>query len=231
MGIAYLHGYRFQINQRGYANVVPSPDDVVAGLCYLLSEKDEAVLDINEVVKIGAYKKEVLDVEIFLAKAAMVGRRVSEIIDCGLVRGSVDGKREGAQMVSDPLTREDRTSPGRPDSIIQDMTKKLGLEPSAPVSDQQAPATGQQEIQQGMPEVTVTGETLQALVYVSRQYTTEGKPRPEYVNCMNLGIADALKLGISEEHVKAYVRIYLPLGNSQVMSNEELELLDSFSTI
>lgn len=154
MGIAYLHGYRFQINQRGFANVVPSPNDVVAGLCYLISAEDEARLDINEGVAIGSYEKEILDVEISLPNAAVAGRRVSEIIGYGLLRGSVDGERQ---------------------------------------------------------VTSVRGEPLQALVYVSRRYTTEGDPRDEYVDRMNLGVTDALKLGVSEEYVKKYIRTYIPL--------------------
>jgi gamma-glutamylcyclotransferase len=217
LGVAYLRGYKFQINQRGYANVVPSQDDVVAGLCYLLSAEDERRLDVNEGVAFGAYQKEILDVELFLAKAVVVGRKVSEIIEFGFVGVAMDGRREGAPTVPDPLTRDDQTLPGHPDSVSQDMVNELGLEPSAPVSDPHPLATGQQvhisdqQIIQSTSEVPPRGETLQALVYVSRQYTTESTPREEYVDRMNLGITDALKLGVSEEHMQKYIRKYIPL--------------------
>jgi gamma-glutamylcyclotransferase len=220
MGIAYLHGYKFQINQRGYANVIPSSDDVVAGLCYLLSAGDEARLDVNEGVRFGAYEKEFLDVEIFLPGAAVVGRRVSEIIEHGLVRGSVGGGREEAPVIPKPRTPGDQMSSASIDFGYnsEGMRKEIGLEPLAlvsdlqiPVTDEQAPPTGQQRIQ-NIPGVTPRGETLQALVYISRQYTTEGSPRDEYVDRMNLGIKDGLMLGVTEEHVEKYLRKYIPLG-------------------
>ena len=212
MGVAYLHGYKFQINQRGYANIIPSPDDVVAGLCYLLSAEDERRLDVNEGVAFGAYEKEMLDVELFLAKAVAVGRKVSEIIEFWFVGGAVDHRRDETPMVPDPLTHEDQTSPGHPESVSQDTMNELGLEPSAPVSDPHPPATGQQvhisdqQRIQNTPKLTPRGQMLQALIYVSRQYTTESTLREEYVDRMNLGITDALKLGVSEEHVQKYIR-------------------------
>lgn len=212
MGIGYLHGYRFQINQRGYANVIPSPDDVVAGLCYLLSAGDEARLDVNEGVAIGCYEKEPLVVEVFLAKAVVVGRKVSEIIRRGLVRSSVGGGGEEARMVPDPFAFGDQISSGSidPGYSFGYMPNELGLESHAPVSDQQPPATGQQSIER-TPKVAPRGEPLQSLVYVSQQYTTESTPKEEYVDRMNLGITDALTLGVSEEYVEKHIRKYIPL--------------------
>jgi gamma-glutamylcyclotransferase len=220
IGMAYLHGYKFQINQRGYANVIPSSDDVVAGLCYLLSAGDEARLDANEGVRFGTYEKEFLDVEAFLPGAAVVGRRVSEIIGRGLVRGSVGGGCEEAPVISKPRTSGDQMSSASIDFTYnsEGMRKEIGLEPLAlisdlqiPVTDEQAPPTGQQKIQ-NTPGVTPRGERLQALVYISRQYTTEGSPREEYVDRMNLGITDGLMLGVTEEYVEKYLRKYIPLG-------------------
>ncbi|KAF3240458.1 hypothetical protein TWF128_011290 [Orbilia oligospora] len=45
VGRARLHGYQFQINERGYANVVERPGLFVEGLCYRLHPEDEARLD------------------------------------------------------------------------------------------------------------------------------------------------------------------------------------------
>jgi gamma-glutamylcyclotransferase len=167
LGIAWLHGYRWQINQRGYANVIPSPNDVVAGLCYLLRAEDEASLDIIEGVAIGSYEKEFLDVELLLPKAALVGRKVSEILSCELLRDSMQVEREVAAV-----------GPGPRGDLISAKTGR--------------------------------GEVQQALVYASGRYTDEGDSREEYVDRMNLGIADALKLGIPEEYVQTYIRSYIP---------------------
>ena len=63
MGTGVLKGYRWIISARGYANVVPSPPDVVYGKVYRLSAADEESLDRYEGVAIGAYRKEMLTVE------------------------------------------------------------------------------------------------------------------------------------------------------------------------
>lgn len=75
MGIARLNGYRWIINERGYANVVevaspPEPrtptnvptTNVSYGLVYELKPRDEANLDANEGVPV-AYTKEMLEVD------------------------------------------------------------------------------------------------------------------------------------------------------------------------
>jgi gamma-glutamylcyclotransferase len=83
LGYARLSGYRWQINQRGYANVVPSPEDHVDGLVYLLSTSDEARLDINEGVP-WAYEKMMLNVELVTARPTLASRKTIEIVDIGL---------------------------------------------------------------------------------------------------------------------------------------------------
>lgn len=68
LGIARLNGYRWLINNRGYANVVEprandkNDSDVVWGLVYSLEAKDERRLDLNEGVPV-AYTKEWLTVD------------------------------------------------------------------------------------------------------------------------------------------------------------------------
>jgi len=75
LGVARIIGYRWMINERGYANIVettspPEREDrtrvpvtnVVYALVYRLQAKDERRLDCNEGVPI-AYKKEYLDAE------------------------------------------------------------------------------------------------------------------------------------------------------------------------
>ena len=81
IGIAHLHNYRFQINERGYANVLPSrdgDDDHVEGMVYLLSLNDEVTLDRYEGVPV-AYQKHILPLEVFTAAIYHVGRISSEL--------------------------------------------------------------------------------------------------------------------------------------------------------
>ena len=72
LGIARLNGYRWLINNRGYANVVEpkddqmKDDDVVWGLVYSLEAEDERRLDLNEGVPF-AYTKELLTVDFWPA--------------------------------------------------------------------------------------------------------------------------------------------------------------------
>ncbi|CAG8982508.1 hypothetical protein HYALB_00002288 [Hymenoscyphus albidus] len=75
LGTGTLPNYKWQINIRGYANIVPSPGDYVKGLCYLLSENDEAALDVNEGVP-WAYEKVWMGVECCAGSVRVVGRRV-----------------------------------------------------------------------------------------------------------------------------------------------------------
>lgn len=62
-GTAKLHNYQFQINQRGFANVIPSNGSYVEGLVYLLSPDDEASLDRSEGVAKACYQKYVLPIQ------------------------------------------------------------------------------------------------------------------------------------------------------------------------
>jgi len=62
VGVATLHGYRWVISARGYANVVLSPNDYVEGVLYELTAADEAELDRREGVAIGSYHKQSLPV-------------------------------------------------------------------------------------------------------------------------------------------------------------------------
>ena len=84
LGVAKLPGYRWQINERGYTNIVEVSADTrespttVQGLCYLIGAEDELKLDRVEGVP-TAYQKRVLRVELVLAKSSLVGRDVSEI--------------------------------------------------------------------------------------------------------------------------------------------------------
>ena len=57
VGNACLKGYRWIIAARGYASVVPSPNDEVQGVLFEISPSDEDALDGFEGVGIGSYRK------------------------------------------------------------------------------------------------------------------------------------------------------------------------------
>ena len=63
LGPATLHGYRFIINTRGYANIVADTQGQVLGVLYAISATDEAALDGFEGVRQGNYRKEEVAVQ------------------------------------------------------------------------------------------------------------------------------------------------------------------------
>lgn len=63
LGPATLHGYRFIINTRGYANIVADLQGVVPGVLYAISATDEAALDGFEGVAQGNYCKALVPVQ------------------------------------------------------------------------------------------------------------------------------------------------------------------------
>lgn len=64
IGTAKLAGYRFRINTRGVATVVPDENGEVLGLLWRISDSDEVSLDRYEGVGNGLYGKEMLEVEV-----------------------------------------------------------------------------------------------------------------------------------------------------------------------
>ena len=72
LGLGILRGWKWFINNRRYANVVRSPDDLVYGLVYEISPSDEASLDRSEGVP-EAYTKESMGIEL---QSADNGRKV-----------------------------------------------------------------------------------------------------------------------------------------------------------
>ena len=78
VGVARLHNWRFQINNRRYANVISLRGSCVEGLVYRLSLTDEANLDKSESVP-TAYEKWTLDVELSTTPIEHVARAVPEL--------------------------------------------------------------------------------------------------------------------------------------------------------
>ena len=64
MGIGTLHGYRWIISSRGYANVVKSDSDYVMGRIYKINKRDEDNLDEKEGYNSvpSCYDKEILPI-------------------------------------------------------------------------------------------------------------------------------------------------------------------------
>jgi gamma-glutamylcyclotransferase len=66
------------------------------------------------------------------------------------------------------------------------------------------------EKSQGHEETVTKGEMSKMLLYVDRKRTEDAEPKKEYVHRMNMGIADAIKMGVPESYVKEVLRKFIP---------------------
>jgi hypothetical protein len=77
-GKATLAGYRWQINQRGVANIVESANNCVEGLLYWVSPKDERALNRSEGVSKGFYNRRFLEL-VLESHGLFLDRKSSEV--------------------------------------------------------------------------------------------------------------------------------------------------------
>ncbi|KAF2212941.1 hypothetical protein CERZMDRAFT_40249 [Cercospora zeae-maydis SCOH1-5] len=89
-GLARLEGYRWHINDTGFANIVPSKDDHVYGALVFLSPRDEAGLDESEGVP-WLYEKHWVEAERINADGSASGQKV-QVMTYVDVERTVDGR-------------------------------------------------------------------------------------------------------------------------------------------
>ncbi|KAI7768413.1 hypothetical protein ACKAV7_013422 [Fusarium commune] len=182
-GKATLESYRWQINERGVANVVESGSDhSVEGLLYMIGPKDERTLDRSEGVSKGFYQKYLMRVSFEPHKqyANFKTGRLSHLLEER--RDSISG--DGAQFPSSANRKVRFNAPPHigPGSYMD------GEEPS------------------GRHART---EQVKALVYVSEDYVTDGSIREEYIARMQNAVNDAVSLGVSKSFVDQYIVPFL----------------------
>lgn len=156
IGHARLRNYRWQINERGYANVIEAEGHCVDGLVYEIDGRDEAKLDINEGVSKNAYTKHHMTVQLHRANAALYRRPTSWIVN-----------------------------KGGPAKVCR-------------LAKVQTPTTQYLHWEQ------------EVLVYISLNYIEDSAPKDEYVDRINLGLADAKVLGIEDDYVRNCIRPFIP---------------------
>ncbi|KAF2101677.1 hypothetical protein NA57DRAFT_64399 [Rhizodiscina lignyota] len=59
-------------------------------------------------------------------------------------------------------------------------------------------------------DISAVPEKKPMLLYIDRERMKDSKPREEYVYRMNMGIADALKMGIPSSYVEKVMRTFIP---------------------
>ena len=205
IGVAELPDYRFQINQRGFANVVYLPGDYVAGLVYLLGWADEERLDRNEGVP-TAYQRTFLTVNVFTANIAHIGRAVPELAQqLKFLKPDI------------PPFEAPETPTGSQDQLHRDLNLHKYDEEGMQLSEsrQKPELCATQHNIEDFDDSNVqiedlraercsyqrtNGQPIEALVYISENFHEEGEPRNEYIDRMNAGIIYASKLGMSLVH-------------------------------
>ena len=182
-GKGRLAGYRWQINERGVGNIIESRDEYVEGVIYAIDQDNRRQLDRNEGVGRGYYKAEILPI------------RFTPLQDHGLKTGYV-AKTLGTTTVPSQDGEQERSgktshagSEGASDSVVPQGKKPL------PCVDPTAGAALEKDGKD-------PAETVDALVYISTNYKTDGKIRTEYIPRMETAITDAQKLGLSRHFLK-----------------------------
>lgn len=225
-GRARLHSFRWQINERGFANVVPDPNNSVEGLCYLLSAEDEARLDRSEGVP-TAYQKKWTEVEFYPAAVKLLGRKVNEILRFDLM--GREGRQPMGQArvpqiesgdIAPPYCAQDAVGNTHPAREVTEITyfrrggRTHAVEQTATSRrrGQSVPASSRNHIE-ARPSLNLTGgthgEPARVLVYLSQNHVKEGLPWDEYVERMNWGIIDAVDLGISQQYIERAITPFL----------------------
>lgn len=197
VGVARLHGWRYQINNRGYANVVFSHGSYVEGLVYRLSPTDEANLDRNEGVSTAVYEKCQLEVELFTTPIEHVARAVPELAK--------------ELEASEPCIASEYKNMQRP---VSKDGRSLARRHTRHTARYQASVDEQTDNQPGYDssegfQHRLRGQFTQTLVYLSHTYVQEGKPWDEYIDRMNAGIIDARKLGMTDRYIENCLRRYI----------------------
>ncbi|OCK86011.1 hypothetical protein K432DRAFT_342062 [Lepidopterella palustris CBS 459.81] len=69
---------------------------------------------------------------------------------------------------------------------------------------------GEPSVKDGWVDVRGKAQKRDVLVYVDRKRVDEYRPQKEYVYRMNMGIGDALRMGVPTEYVDRVMRPYIP---------------------
>lgn len=181
VGTGTLSGYRWQINERGVANVVPEDGSSVEGLVYLVNARDVRTLDRSEGVARKLYQKHMLEIVLQRHRqySSFTSRRLAQIL--GEIPSSSD------RPAGQPSQPANANSGSNPDSS----TRQYGPPSSGLHSQRQEKAYHPLEVK--------------SLVYVSENYATDGTIREEYIARMQKAVSNAGTLGVSHSFLDKYI--------------------------
>ncbi|KAI0411869.1 hypothetical protein F5X98DRAFT_383206 [Xylaria grammica] len=161
-----------------------SNGDRVEGLVYLVGRKDESLLDRSEGVAKGFYQRHFLAVDFELHP---------HFADCL--------SSEVAKLMPQPEATKESTRPEiwPPGDVLKTTTSRALTNRDTPMSNEFC--TEQEQLS--------SPHSVQALVYVSENYSTNGVIREEYLLRMLGAVSDARFLGVSLSFVDTYITPFL----------------------
>ena len=182
-GKGRLLGYRWQINERGVGNIIESRDEYVEGIIYKIDRDNKRQLDRNEGVGKGYYKAEILAIHFTPLQdhGSKTGHVAKKLETKTVPKQEIDQERSGK-------TSDQGNEEGSDCVIPQGQKSALGVDPTAGA----ALGSAREDL----------AEDVDALVYISTEYKTDGKIRMEYIPRMEKAIIDAQKLGLSPHFLK-----------------------------
>ncbi|KAF5249386.1 hypothetical protein FANTH_5267 [Fusarium anthophilum] len=182
-GKATLEAHRWQINERGVANVVESGSDhSVEGLLYMIGPKDERTLDRSEGVSKGFYQK-------YLMRVSFEPHQQYANFKTGRLSHLLEQRRDS---ISDDGTHFPNNANRKVRFNAPPHIDHLSYMDSEESSGRRARA-----------------EQVKALVYVSEDYVADGSIREEYIARMQNAVNDAASLGVSKSFLNKYIVPFL----------------------
>ena len=207
-----LRSYKWQINSRGGANVVEgNQEDFVEGIVFTVSPSDVQALRHYENVKRQFYAERELDIEVErIRDTALEGRTPADA-------AGILALYKSESMLTKPNSSVDAASPEQnntnSNSTVGDTHLQTSREYSATshqsgsearfkVSHEE-PSTSKAE-EPGSVPIIEEGEKVfrKALIYISYEYQLPGVIRDEYIGRMQLAMADARMLGVSQNYLE-----------------------------
>ncbi|KAF4124500.1 hypothetical protein GMORB2_5166 [Geosmithia morbida] len=210
IGRARLLNHRWQINQRGYANVVAAHGHWVDGLVYEINAVDEAKLDINEGVSKNAYIKRRMDVHLHRAPNVLYRRPTSWIVDSGgpgKVLRQANNKSTTAATAAGGSNSNDNNDNHNNDNNSNDNNSSSNNNNNNNSSSSSSSSSSSKKKK----NANISHHWVQkVLVYISINHVEDSSPKAEYINRINLGIADARALGVDEDYITNCIRPFIP---------------------
>ena len=193
-----LRSYKWQINSRGGANVIEGkPEDFVEGIVFTVSSSDVEALRRYENVERKFYAEREFEIEVErIRDTALQGRTPADAARFLASYNAETSLTETNLSVDAASPEHNHTTSNSTvgDTHLQTPDYSTSHEnPSASKAEEPNPVTINEELER---------DIRKALIYISYEYPLPGIIRDEYIGRMQLAMADALKLGVSQTYLE-----------------------------